>query len=127
MQALELRLGNTVKTTEGLEEVTVELLGLIEYKSEKVEAIVLTREILENMGFVEHNQTGNYKIPVGYYTNGNGDEKQSTLKIKQIKHSRGQNQWRVENFANKTIYIHSVHQLQNLYFALTGKDLELNL
>ena len=84
--------------------------------------IELTPEILEKCG-LRVADTGYYWIAVREHYNASNDLKPTWLKIK---YTQAKN-FRVENFANKTIYLKSLHQLQNLYFALTGEELEINL
>jgi hypothetical protein len=80
--------------------------------------IPLTEELLLRFGFEDHKNTGNWKIKGNKYWS-LGEQKQGYLKIKLTK----AHNFRVENFGNKSIMIKHVHTLQNLYFALTGKEL----
>lgn len=73
------------------------------------EPIPLTEEILLKCGAKKSNDSfGGYII---YYPNGNG------MRVKN-------NEWNSQHLSVKVEYL---HQLQNLYFALTNEELSINL
>ena len=135
LQANELRIGNWVKY-EGQDVLVMELyrndleLGYFSdsigfnRKYTEINPIPLTEEWLERLGF-KHNYSetedgevcvDNYSISLGKYSN---------LTIEKD-FSFGVDSKDFEDlicFEND--YILSVHRLQNIYFALTGKELEL--
>lgn len=86
-----------------------------EYLFEHLHPIPLTPEILEKCGFVYDN---NYKINIG---NGVTLEFDSDVFFKQI-NSEG-----VPSFVVMPTEIKYLHQLQNLIFAITQKELEISL
>lgn len=86
-----------------------------EYLFEHLHPIPLTPEILEKCGFVYDNS---HKINIG---NGVTLEFDSDVFFKQI-NSEG-----VPSFVVMPIEIKYLHQLQNLIFALTGKELKVKL
>ena len=90
----------------------------VPYKN--IKPIPLTEEWLLKFGFKKYKYSLNFKIKANKYWS-LGELKQGYLKIKLIKTSK----WRVENFGNKSVFLYSVHQLQNLYFALTGEELKI--
>lgn len=94
----ELRIGNAVLDPIGMEkEVSLQVLQKIE-RGFKYTPIPLTPEILEKCGF-EKCSCGGWKhgIHISKYDNG--------------------------KLYYKTVIIKYLHQLQNLYFALTGEEL----
>jgi len=82
------------------------------YQRAKIEGIPLTQEILEKCGFKKfERQRGivQWENEAGHtveYTNG---------------------EWSLSPEFNFWIDVKYLHQLQNLYFALTGQELEVNL
>ena len=131
MKAKELRIGNYVnfkfhKDCGGVKgiEVFISDLEIILHnnsKSEYYTPITLTEGWLVKFGFEKYKDTFQFKIEtIPYWSL--GKEKQGCLKIYLTKTKK----WKVGNLANKSIDIYSVHQLQNLYFALTDKELKIN-
>jgi hypothetical protein len=104
MEAKELRIGNWVKQPEGFNQVYSIDPDLIDQF--QLEPIPLTEEWLMRFGSQKRGQ----EIHLDYFTLYDG-----------------QGSWTVnDNSAPYTIaVIEYVHQLQNLYFALTGKELEI--
>jgi hypothetical protein len=114
MKVTELRINNWVQFKHTETPVRVDLGDFVmarEYKDERLddyEPIPLTEEWLEKFGFDEIEMS----IPVAYKT-------KSGFRIKEDQ--RGY--WMQYKYG--TVIIKHVHQLQNLYFALTGEELTL--
>jgi hypothetical protein len=123
IQAKDLRIGNWIKRQDGLQ-VQISNIGRkgtnigpdefpVYLYWEMCDSIPLTPEILENCGFVLRN--GNYntwyaKALIGF---------SSTMRI-----SVHDDIYYFSPFEwNYQIEIKSLHQLQNLYYALTGEEL----
>jgi len=81
--------------------------------------IPLTKEWLLKLGFKEYDETLMFSIIAGNYYDCRNNLKIKHLKIK----FTDANNWRIENFGNKMVYVNYVHQLQNLYFAIMNVDL----
>lgn len=135
MEAKELRIGNWVLAKEKMTEVGDILydginmdwnheLSTVEFRWKDIKGIPLTPELLEKVGFE--------------YTNDPNFDKYANAKMYfkgsvQIGCREKENNliWRhVAYFYGYPITTNSVmhlHQLQNLYFALTGEELEINL
>lgn len=134
IQANELRIGNWVIDTLHDDEQIVKIEGIscsdtdiwdqchIEWSGNKtviddfVKAIPLTIEILEKAGFERPRPFSKYRY---VHTHNNIFGLNST-EINNI----------VEFYYESSlcdIIVNSVHQLQNLYFALTGQELTINL
>jgi hypothetical protein len=125
IKANELRIGNWVLlNTKAIRPRPVKVEGKdiynIDNKSagyEQVESIPLTPEILEKAGFTEEED---YMELYGYRSfkhntpNTYAKISDNTVEI----YMRGLEDW---------LLIESLHQLQNLYFALTGEELEIEL
>tara|TARA_R110002153_G_scaffold154825_2_gene306874 strand:+ start:496 stop:906 length:411 start_codon:yes stop_codon:yes gene_type:complete len=110
MKAQDLRIGNLILDEDGLVEVTRHTLGMIELLNTpghytKFKPIPLTEEWILKMGY---KWKDNYK----YYVKTYGNNKESIIDIKFV----------VMDMDYVPILKH-VHQLQNLYFALTGEAL----
>ena len=75
--------------------------------SQDFEPIPLTEEWLLNFGAKKTDKNDSFGGFIVYYPNGNG------MRIKD-------NEW---NSQHITVNVKYVHQLQNLYFSLTGKEL----
>lgn len=112
MEASELRIGNFVKylTLNGNSEILANGIYLFELGELELHEIPLTEEWLLKFGGIH--ETG------GMYFFGNVG----------ILHYRRENEFSLMNYNYKKGQIYTtikyVHQLQNLYFALTGKELE---
>jgi len=129
MKASELRVGNYVQTNyEGiLQVVNVNSAGLEYIDAHKpnfsaigrfelssVSGIPLTEEILLKCGFVEKKKWFyKEKFLLGYMTT--DENLQAEWKFGGVEGT-----WNLLN-------LKYLHQLQNLYFALTGEELEINL
>lgn len=135
MKASELRIGNYVSNIgHGLIRVSeifqVKIYGIGVYSSDYTSQrhlkytypIPLTEEWLLKFGFeLEHEFANAYKM---YTTKHPYDCSNITYSIneKMLRFSNGQNKG-----STLIPYVKHVHQLQNLYFALTGEELTLNL
>lgn len=117
IQANELRIGNWVYNTyvKGYMEVYPMMIHQLykietEGKYSNIEPILLTEEILLKAGF---------------------EDKEYTMELNSISFSWGsriiatkkRQSWKCDNYE----HIQYLHQLQNLIFALTGNELEINL
>ncbi len=124
----EFRIGNLVQYDSRVFEIhsileDVPLLNTSEFgvgvvDFEHLHYLPITRQELIRLGFIEYKNTFNFTIKIGDYFSC-GNRKTSTLKIRLT----GANNWNVTNFANKTIYLKHVHEVQNLYFAMTKNEL----
>lgn len=83
---------------------------------EYLNPIPITPEILEKCGFVKDNSYGHPTFVEKYHV-----ELNQHLSVTFI-----HNEWRVFDIA-PNLELNSLHQLQNLYFALTGEELTVNL
>lgn len=135
MEAKELRIGNLVKpiiTGHGISMIEVESVtsdkinvNFREYSLDDIEPITLTEEWLVKLGLEFNETTNHYFIRF----NRHGETEQNmTLFIgndDEIGYWYG-----VQNIILDDIAINAiqyVHQLQNLYFALTGQELEFKI
>lgn len=92
------------------------------YKYSTINPIPLTPEIIENAGFVKS------KTDAAYYVELNGPDRHFDLVQSGADYYPSilqQNEMSDEINIVSLNYIQSVHQLQNLYFALTGKELNI--
>lgn len=85
----------------------------IEYREGSIQGIQLTPEILEACGFVD-NQIFHQTITIEY------DPVFKVVDVRQWSDGKTET-------ALLPVTIEYLHQLQNLYFALTGEELEINL
>lgn len=116
MKTSELRIGNWIKDGNDIEQVTIDHLNCLNSGRCEFDAIPLTEEWLLKLGFERHhadyandiiyikNVPDNTEFEWGVYPNklGSGIQIQNRNLLKYV------------------------HQLQNLYFALTGEELILN-
>jgi hypothetical protein len=114
INANELRIGNNVFSPLWDNDIVVDFDNIIFH--EDFTPIKITGELLVSLGFKKYND--NYSLQT---LHGLNTEKPSRIVIR--KTSVGN--WVVISPANRTIYLKSLHQLQNLYFALTGYELQL--
>ena len=122
IKATELRIGNLITIHDCLQEV-VELPLPVNCIEENTKPIPLTEEWLLKFGFIKsYNSFGDtFHIM-------NKDNITSDFDVEYW--SKGNGKWRNSWYIKQTIKpfnIKYVHQLQNLFFALTGKELELCL
>ena len=136
MDAKELRLGNWVKTTisrwrgQGFpilaikgDRVSFDKLNDGQYiwvMAENLKPIPLSPEIIEKCGFEKHKNSNDYWT-IWYLKNG--------WRIQQAHNSEVSASVRSGLFyySDDFVEVEYLHQLQNLYFALTGEELEVNL
>jgi hypothetical protein len=119
MKANELRIGNYVYFNEQLEQIDLDSFHGIGtfYCISSYSAIPLTEEWLIKFGFVKEKH--------GWFVLKRGSKKTNNLKMFHIAS--------LDGFSYKTKGCmmsgykgsESVHQLQNLYFALTGEEIEI--
>jgi len=128
MKASELRIGNYIKLMYNYEDyetlqVTLHDLEYIEKKWADYEPFPLTEDWLYKFGFVDIDKGDNDYIT---YTDPNHDYYlQIDVRRKDGKYSILDNSFDdLRDFS--MVDIMYVHQLQNLYFALTGEELTLN-
>lgn len=145
IKAKGLRLGNLFQTVEGKVYCQICELSLEDYEgngihwcnlennfeqyeavggNRDIEAIPLTPEILEKCGFKSYirnywvNEKQQYEA-IHYY------EKKQLIDFYFDKFKR--NKWVSDRLFMFDYGIEYLHQLQNLYFAMTGEELEVNL
>ena len=131
MEAKELRVTNFV-ISDGVK-MPVAMIGfdsvqlftpqgnVVSARLDLIQPVPLNNQEILSMGFDRYQQTGHYKIEAHkYYAN----HDPSTLKqgYMRIKLTQAGN-YRVESIASKSIYLRSVHQLQNLFYAITGNEM----
>jgi hypothetical protein len=106
MKAQELRIGNYIKYPTIVRPLRVSIIDTTETNVKtKAEPIKLNEEWLIKLGGVKATDPfGGYLF---YYPNGNG------MRIKN-------NEWSSQHI---TVKVEFVHQLQNLYYSLTGEEL----
>lgn len=114
MRAEEIRTGNLILRIGNIHEVDWGTIKICAHRNkqfnEDFKPVQLTDEWLERLGFVGDSILGTQTL----YKN-NGVE---------IWVFRNDNTFLVDNIKRKSVYLKYVHQLQNLYFALTGQELK---
>ncbi len=117
MKANELRLNNLVYCTLVKDNRTVESLSRSGINTgqellhiERFEPIPLTEEWLKRFGFENEGGTWSGGELIDIQKNNNG-----WFALAYARHE----------VIDVSVYFHNVHQLQNLYYALTGEELEL--
>lgn len=125
MMFKELRIGNWVAIEPGWfkqwDNKDYEAYGKFvdgEYSNDKVEPIGLIPEILEKAGFVERD-----RALLESYGYRNFIHRNATIQIG----PNGIKTWVSNKMDEPVEHIKYLHELQNLYFALTGEELEVNL
>jgi hypothetical protein len=125
MNHKELRIGNYINMAEyGISPVDIEDLEFIEgCKKCNYTYIKLTEEWLEKFGFIKKYAESAFEEG-GYYLDKNGNRVYSWIKgVFNLEiQSNGEIWFEVYSHYN---HIEYVHQLQNLYFALTNEELTL--
>lgn len=116
MQANELRVGNLVHSEIWITDVIVDLDN-INYHEDFI-GIPITEQALLEFGFDKYHDYFTININHGLLT-----EKPSKLRIKHTKYGN----WVVENPANRTIYLNAAHEVQNLFYALTKRELQVSI
>lgn len=144
MNAKELRVGNLVRkeyydtgektyeeiyTVRGYDLSELEVNGYIEHNDERLEPIPLTEEWLLKFGFIDYRTLPNkitkkafYDIKAGIYLSYDGKYKHTKFRIL---YNPNTNTFQVVSPANNSIILKYVHQLQNLFFALTNNELTI--
>lgn len=131
MEVKELRLGNYVKFLDSdiyrqVLEIYKNFIGVssqhknfsLDVNLKDIEGIPLTEEWLINFGFIFYDKT----ISLNY----GGESMRYALLKDFILYFHGENGYNLETGWRRTDFcIKYVHQLQNLYFAITGKELNL--
>lgn len=86
-----------------------------------IKPIPINNNTLLRLGFDRYKETGHYKIESHKYypSHDHLNLKQGYLRIKLTKAGN----YRVESLSSKSIYLKSVHQLQNLFYAITAREL----
>lgn len=126
MKANELRIGNYVQYKYGnievVSEIKTECLSLerelVQTKYEWVTGIPLTHEILEKCGFIKHRVLLYTYFELRPVTGGINIRFEDNEILLFIESDEGR---------DRLLHIKSLHSLQNLYFALTGEELKINL
>jgi hypothetical protein len=127
MKATELRIGNFVEfenevfrmhiISESYPVLDTDLFGAYVVEWDKLYPIPLTEEWLADFGFIDKYKSCNNDWSIyGFTINQQSDEDDDGNKIPQEQIFYYQYQYDIKY----------VHQLQNLYFALTGKELTIN-
>lgn len=129
IESKELRQGNKLSLSASGEIITVSVIEKIflrvrgkpfAYQFRLLNPIPLTTELLEKAGFVFGHSSDiydNYSLPNGFYIS------YCKKSIKEgYRHEKG-------NYYHGEIHIPivNVHQLQNLFYCLTGKELQIEL
>lgn len=122
MEASDLRIGNLVETNYQkdewvLQSVGISLLSHIIQDPELAKPIGLTTKWLERIGFINVKEDSWAKYKYHEYVNGNTLE----VVIDAINKTGGSMLLNGEHFA----YCNYIHMLQNLYFVLTGEELNI--
>jgi hypothetical protein len=116
MKATELRIGNYIQINGDLSYATASLIIAIDELELTVKPIPLTEEWLKDFGFIDKYKSCNTDWSIyGFTINQQSDEDDEGSKIPQEQIFYYQYQYDIKY----------VHQLQNLYFALTGKELTI--
>lgn len=112
MQANEIRIGNLVQDEEGIFPITATYFNLLELNLETTEPIPLTEEWLLRLGYfiTETNEGVEAFMQNHRYS---------------VKELIGKDDWLYCDGEQVLTNIKYVHQLQNLYFALTTEELTL--
>lgn len=129
LTAQELRIGNWIATLPNeYRLVTAGDISMIAAGAKFANPIPLTPEILEKAGFGKREVTiKDSWFPEGSTTMYYDIELKQLRSISiRIRKDKGQTEY-ILGSPDFGIYVESVHQLQNLYFALTGEELTVNL
>lgn len=117
VQANELRIGNYIsyKNERWIKVGYHEIRYAVLYPDNSYYPIPLTPEILEKAGWYWNAECNSYEHA----------DIRMNMQFREVNQS-----WTMYNHVLKAVIakrIYHVHQLQNLYFALTGEELEINL
>lgn len=112
LKASDLRIGNLVIDGREVVNVNSRMIGMLEKDEADFDPIPLTKERLLKFGFKHGNNSpdGSAIGKGGVYLG--------------CMHG-GRFCFNAESSTNKAVYIKYIHQLQNLYFALTGEELDI--
>ena len=132
MKAKDLRLGNYVlsnlpQTNHENDYYTVDLILLEIFDSVEVEPIQLTEEWLIKFGFEKDREVYNLGIPVFVKNNFRIWDNRDKVEYEKILGYSDSSDFKFIYSKNIQPYIKYVHQLQNLYFSLTGEELKINV
>ena len=141
MKKEELRIGNWYQSVKWNVPVKCDLTDLYNLSAnadgadddppidEMFEPIILTEEWLLKFGFIDYRTLPNkitkkafYDIKAGIYLSYDGKYKHTKFRIL---YNPNTNTFQVVSPANNSIILKYVHQLQNLYFALTNNELTI--
>lgn len=123
IQANELRIGNIVSYLGKETEITGTSIGYVSTLSSgslsqnQIEPIPLTEEWLLNMGFTKEFR-GCFSIGTGFVIYVNVHNNVAGLRLNDFYAGTG-------GIIKSAVHLKNVHQLQNLYFALTGEELKI--
>jgi hypothetical protein len=126
MKANELRIGNLYDNNGNYFVVTPRTIESV-FESERVwcKPIPLTEDILLKCGFSKWNSKHTFKLKVGE------DATQKSMYLTLYGWEDENDNYYTFNWWINSIYqfkdLKFLHQLQNLYFALTGEELNINL
>jgi hypothetical protein len=115
MNSNELRVGNIVHSTVWYQDVVVDIEN-INYHDD-FEGIRITGEKLVLLGFSKFNDNYTIETVHGLLT-----DKPSKMTLRYTKAKN----WVVTRPANRTIYLSSIHELQNLFHSLTKNELNVS-
>lgn len=114
IKANELRLGNWVLGENGFP-LKISAYDFEHTMFDKTNPILLTPEILEKAGFMKERESNYTKI----YTN---------IKNEQFGYNwHDRSGWTARYYGENINHTQYLHQLQNLYFALTSEELKIEL
>lgn len=128
MEAEELRIGNWINHPENyaieVNSTTIDLMSIL--KNNRFNPIPLTEEVLLNSGFEKIESRQDY-FELSSYDPYNPTPEGCRINV--FFDFDGVRLWYAfeSDGARLIRRIHYVHQLQNLYFALTGEELEIDL
>ena len=129
MEAKDLRIGNWVDTPNGIKRVSdINIDGYCFFLQCFIKPIPLTEEWLLKFGFTDYEWCTNcafikfnqMSMMLRYY-----NDRWSCTKTRVTKDSKGHKMSSGKDIVKKG-FIKHVHQLQNLYHALTGEELKIN-
>lgn len=114
INANEVRIGNWLKRDSQPNgfHVDSQSFFIIEQHPNWYEPIPISEDILMACGFEKDNHR---KYSTAYLKN----------KIR-IRHLKGDNKFVLNRYGSVYLSIHTLHQLQNLFFALTGEELQID-
>lgn len=129
IEAKELRIGNWILPEHNLDgeyhKVTIiESYAINSYTEDWYRGIPLTHEILEKCGFKEDDNVASAFNDIKKYYSINGSFFMRELNGEFHRYIEVEDD---PYYSFPLCQVKYLHQLQNLYFALTGKELEINL